>query len=92
MNEYPYHGGDGYTMLKNKTGTITSVLDIDNVIAYIVRKGPIYLERESRIVFEGEQQADDTSQGVQNHASMIGVVKSTTLIVTVANLIIFFVQ
>lgn len=77
-------------MLKNKTGTITSVIDMDNVIAYIIRKGPIYIAHESRIIFEGEQQDEGIPNHVQNKASTTAVVKSTTLLVTVVNLIIFF--
>ncbi|XP_063706001.1 protein 5NUC-like [Culicoides brevitarsis] len=93
MNEYPFHGGDGYTMLKNKPGNITKLIDIDNVIQYLARKTPVYLQRESRIVFEGnEDHLEENNCSVNSTASLIGVVKSTTLIVTIANLIIHFVQ
>lgn len=60
MNEYPYHGGDGYVILKNKNGTMTSVVDIDNLMAYVKRKGVLYTAIESRIVFEGEPKDDET--------------------------------
>lgn len=59
MNEYPYHGGDGFTLLKNKNGTMTKVIDIDNLMDYIKRKGVLYTKIESRIIFEGEQKDDD---------------------------------
>lgn len=86
MNEYPFHGGDGYTMLKNKNGTITNILDIDNVIAYIERKGPIYISRESRIIFEGQEEENDVPIEEHNKAGMTVVIGSTTLLITLVNL------
>lgn len=78
-------------MLKNKTAKLTNLLDIDNALQYLARKSPVYLERESRIVFEGQQESEGKCNNTQNGANLLGVVKSTTLLVAVANLIIHFV-
>uniref|UniRef100_A0A336KF82 5'-nucleotidase n=1 Tax=Culicoides sonorensis TaxID=179676 RepID=A0A336KF82_CULSO len=82
MNEYPYLGGDGYIMLKNKTATITKKLDIDNAIEYLSRRKTIYIERESRIVFVGDQQ--DNELMIQSHSKATKTLITSTTIVAIS--------
>lgn len=81
MNEYLFRGGDGFSSLRQKPGSnLTSVLDMDNIIAYIERKHIIYAEKEARIVFDPKIKENcEKSDCMSGNKSNAAVLQTATI-------------